>query len=117
VFTLENYEKVLTTNNMAQSFVNSLIVSIPSTVLPILLAAFAAYAFAWMKFPGRNLLFAVVVGLLVVPLQMTLIPILRIFTDLGLTGSFPAICLAHTGYGLPFAIYLLRNFFGNLPAE
>jgi alpha-glucoside transport system permease protein len=116
-FTLENYERVLTTNNLGQSFVNSLVVVIPATVLPLLIAAFAAYAFAWMRFPGRNVLFFVVVGLLVVPLQMTLIPILRLFTTLGLTGSFLAIWLAHTGYGLPFAIYLLRNFFGLLPRE
>ena len=117
VFTLENYQRVLTTNNLGQSFVNSLFVAIPATIIPILIAAFAAYAFAWMSFPGRNLLFFIVVGLLVVPLQMTLIPILRLFTGLGLTGSFLAIWLAHTGYGLPFAIYLLRNFFGNLPRE
>ncbi len=117
IFTLENYQRVLTTNNMAQSFVNSLFVTIPATVMPILIAAFAAYAFAWMDFPGRNWLFLAVVGLLVVPLQTTLIPVLRLFTALGLTGTFLAIWLAHTGYGLPFAIYLLRNFFGGLPRE
>jgi alpha-glucoside transport system permease protein len=116
-FTLENYERVLTTNNMGQSFLNSLMVAIPATVMPILIAAYAAYAFAWMEFPGRNWLFLVVVGLLVVPLQSTLIPVLRLFTDLGLTGTFAGIWLAHTGYGLPFAIYLLRNFFGALPRE
>jgi alpha-glucoside transport system permease protein len=116
-FTVENYERVLTTNNMAQSFVNSLFVTIPATVMPILVAAFAAYAFAWMRFPGRDLLFFVVVGLLVVPLQMTVIPILRLFTAFGLTGSFLAIWLAHTGYGLPFAIYLLRNFFSGMPKD
>ncbi|MPZ15513.1 MAG: ABC transporter permease subunit [Chloroflexi bacterium] len=116
-FTLQNYERVLTANNMGQSFVNSLFVAIPSTVIPILIAAFAAYAFAWMDFPGRNALFLVVVGLLVVPLQMTLIPVLRVFTALGLTGTFLGIWLAHAGYGLPLAIYLLRNFFGGLPRE
>jgi alpha-glucoside transport system permease protein len=116
-FTLENYRRVLTTNNMARSFVNSLAVTVPATVMPILIAAFAAYAFAWMRFPGRNLLFFVVVGLLVVPLQMTLIPVLRMFTGLGITGTFPAIWLAHTAYGLPFAIYLLRNFFAALPRD
>ncbi|HET6484818.1 MAG TPA: carbohydrate ABC transporter permease, partial [Spirochaetia bacterium] len=87
------------------------------TVMPILIAAFGAYAFAWMKFPGRNALFLVVVALLVVPLQMTLIPVLRIFNALHLTGTFLGIWIAHTGYGLPFAIYLLRNFIGDLPAE
>src|SRR5207248_7145466 len=94
-----------------------LIVTLPATLAPILIAAFAAYAFAWMNFPGRNVLFIAVVGLLVVPLQMTLIPILRLFNTVGLTGTFVAIWLAHAGYGLPFAIYLLRNFFGNLPRE
>lgn len=117
VFTVNNYERVLTTNNMAQSFINSLFVAIPGTIIPILVAAFAAYAFAWMQFPGRNLLFFTVVALLVVPLQMTLIPILQLFTDVGITGTFPAIWLAHTGYGLPFSIYLLRNFFSSLPKD
>ena len=116
-FTLENYSQVLTTNNMAPSFINSLFIAIPATVIPILIAAFAAYAFAWMDFPGRNVLFITVVGLLVVPLQMTLIPVLRIYTGLGLTGTFLGIWLAHAGYGLPFSIYLLRNFFGGLPRE
>jgi alpha-glucoside transport system permease protein len=82
-----------------------------------MIAAFAAFAFAWMEFPGRQFLFFVIVGLLVVPIQMTLVPVLRLLTDLGLTGTFPAVWLAHTGYGLPFAIYLLRNFFAELPKE
>jgi alpha-glucoside transport system permease protein len=116
-FTLENYRNVLTTYNMWGSFLNSLFVTIPATVIPILIAAYAAYAFAWMQFPGRNFLFFCVVALLVVPLQMTLIPVLKVFTALGITGSFLAIWLAHTGYGLPFAIYLLRNFFSALPRE
>lgn len=116
-FTLDNYEKVLTTNNMAQSFANSLVVTIPATVMPIMIAAFAAYAFAWMSFPGRDILFFTLVGLLIVPLQMTLIPVLRFYNDLSLSGTFPAIWLAHTGYGLPFAIYLLRGFFSSLPRE
>ncbi len=116
-YTLENYQQVLTTNNMGPSFINSLFISIPSTVIPILVAAFAAYAFAWMDFPGRNVLFIAIVGLLVVPLQLTLIPVLRIYTALGITGTFLGIWLAHTGYGLPFSIYLLRNFFGGLPRD
>jgi alpha-glucoside transport system permease protein len=115
--TLSNYSTVLTTNNMAQAFLNSLVITIPATVMPILIAAFAAYAFAWMRFPGRDLLFFSIVGLLVVPLQTTLIPILRLYNGTGLTGTFPGIWLAHSGYGLPFAIYLLRNFFGGLPKE
>jgi alpha-glucoside transport system permease protein len=116
-FTLQNYDRVLTTNNLGRSFVNSLFLTIPATVIPILIAAYAAYAFAWMEFPGRTWLFLVMVGLLVVPLQMTLIPVLRLLTDLGLTGTFAGIWLAHTGYGLPLAIYLLRNFFSSLPKE
>lgn len=116
-FTLDNYSDVLSQNRMGQSFLNSLIITIPGTVIPIMVAAFAAYAFAWMRFPGRNVLFIFVVALLVVPVQMTLIPVLRLLTDLNLAGTFPAIWLAHTGYGLPFAIFLLRNFFGALPKE
>jgi alpha-glucoside transport system permease protein len=116
-FTVENYADVLTQNNMGTSFVNSLIISVPGTIVPILLAGFAAFAFAWMKFPGRNVLFIFVVALLVVPVQMTLIPVLRLLTNLNLAGSFPGIWLAHTAYGLPFAIFLLRNFFGGLPRE
>src|SRR5258707_4566937 len=116
-FTLDNYEQVLTSKNIGVSFVNSLIISIPATIMPIMLAALAAYALAWMKFPGRNLLFIIIVALLVVPLQVTLVPVLRLFTGLGLTGTFLAIWLAHTGYGLPFSIYLLRNFFSELPGE
>jgi alpha-glucoside transport system permease protein len=116
-FTLELYREALGASGMAQSFVNSLFISIPATVIPIMVAAFAAYAFAWMEFPGRDWLFIAVVGLLVVPLQMTLIPILKIYNRLGLTGTFLGIWLAHTGYGLPFSIYLLRNFFGNLPRD
>jgi alpha-glucoside transport system permease protein len=116
-FTLENYEHVLTTNNMAQSFGNSLLVAIPATILPIIVAAFAAYALTWMAFPGRTWLLLAIIAMLVVPLQVTLIPVLRLFTQLGLTGTFLAVWLAHTGYGLPFAIYLLRNFFASLPRE
>jgi alpha-glucoside transport system permease protein len=118
-FTLDNYAHVLAQSNMSAGFVNSLFISIPATVIPIMVAAFAAYAFAWMKFPGRDILFVVVVGLLVVPLQSTFIPILQLYGPKGLNiaGSFLAVWLAHTGYGLPFAIYLLRNFMGELPRE
>lgn len=116
-YTLENYINVLTAQGMGRAFLNSLIITIPSTIIPITVAAFAAYAFAWMEFPGRRTLFAIVVGLLVVPLQMTLIPILRVYNQIGLSGTFLGIWLAHTGYGLPFAVYLLRNFFGGLPRD
>lgn len=118
-FTLDNYAHVLAQSNISAGFVNSLFISIPATVIPIMVAAFAAYAFAWMRFPGRDILFVVVVGLLVVPLQSTFIPILQLYGPKGLNiaGSFLAVWLAHTGYGLPFAIYLLRNFMGELPRE
>jgi len=116
-YTLRNYQEILGAQGMALAFRNSLLITIPSTIIPIAVAAFAAYAFAWMEFPGRQVLFVVVVGLLVVPLQMTLIPLLRAYNKLGLSGTFVGIWLAHTGYGLPFAVYLLRNFFGSLPRD
>ena len=116
-FTLGNYLSVITKQGMGQAFINSLTIAIPATTIPILAAAFAAYAFSWMEFPGRQVIFVAVVGLLVVPLQMTLIPILRVYSSTGLTGTFLGIWLAHTGYGLPLAIYLMRNFIGALPRE
>lgn len=121
-FTLDNYREVLTTRGLGQSFINTATVVIPATVIPILIAAFAAYAFAWMRFPGRQLLFVCVVGLLVVPLQMSLIPLLRMYNEigtlLGVSGkSYPGIWLAHTGFGLPLAIYLLRNYMSTLPRD
>jgi alpha-glucoside transport system permease protein len=102
---------------MGASFVNSLTVTIPSTVLPIMIAAFAAYGFAWMKFPGRKILFAMVVALLAVPLQIALIPILRDYRQINLSGTFLAVWLAHTGFGLPLATYLLFNYIGSLPRD
>lgn len=116
-FSLDLYREALSARGMGRSFVNSLFISIPATVIPIMIAAFAAYCFAWMRFPGREVLFVTVVGLLVVPLQTTLIPILRLYNQLGLNGTFTGIWLAHAAYGLPFAIYLLRNFFGTLPKD
>ncbi len=116
-WTFVNYSDVLTSDGMFNAFVNSLIVTIPATVIPITLAAFAAYAFAWIRFPGRALLFAIVVGLLVVPLQMTLVPLLRAYNGLELTGTFLGIWLAHSGFGLPLAIYLLYNYISQLPKD
>ena len=129
-FTLDNYDEVLNQRGMGSAFVNSLIITVPSTILVILVAAAAAYAFAWMRFPGRALLFIVVVSLLVVPLQMTLIPLQQLYGQVQIdadlpvlggrifgVGSYPGIWLAHAGFGLPFAVYLLRNFFGNLPRD
>jgi alpha-glucoside transport system permease protein len=116
-WTLFNYQEVLGANGLFDAFVNSLIVTIPATVIPITLAAFAAYAFAWMEFRGRAALFAVVVGLLVVPIQMTLVPLLQAYNSTGLTGTFLGIWLAHTGFGLPLAIYLLYNYISQLPKD
>ena len=128
-WTLENYRNVLSSEGFGNAFLNSLAVTIPATVIPIAIAAFAAYAFSWMDFRGRQWMFVGVVGLLVVPLQMALIPILRLyssggfigdfqfFPDLNLNGTYMAVWLAHTGFGLPLAVYLLRNYMGSLPSE
>jgi alpha-glucoside transport system permease protein len=102
---------------MGRAFLNSLFVAIPSSFFPILFASFAAYAFAWMSFRGRNWLFAILVGVQVVPLQMALVPISRVYAQLGLYGTFLGIWLFHTGFGMPYAIYLMRNFIGSLPRE
>jgi alpha-glucoside transport system permease protein len=116
-WTLSNYATVISSDGMGQAFINSLIVTIPSTVIPITIAAFAAYAFAWIPFRGRGILFTIVVGLLVVPIQMSLIPILQIYSAGNLYGSFLGIWLAHTGFGLPLAIFLLYNFISQLPRD
>lgn len=116
-FTLDNYSRVIAANDLGDAFINSLFITIPSTVIPVLVAAFAAYAFAWMDFPYKNAIFVGIVGLLVIPLQSTLIPVLRLLAGWGIAGEFLAVWLAHTGYGLPFAVYLLRNYMGGLPRE
>jgi alpha-glucoside transport system permease protein len=116
-FTLDNYSRVIAANNLADSFVNSLLITIPATVIPVMVASFAAYAFAWMSFPYKNAIFIAIVGLLVIPLQSTLIPVLRLLAGAGIAGEFLAVWLAHTAYGLPFAVYLLRNYMGSLPKE
>ncbi|HJR87695.1 MAG TPA: carbohydrate ABC transporter permease [Acidimicrobiia bacterium] len=116
-FTVANYERVLTAEGLFGAFINSLIVTIPATVIPITLAAFAAYGFAWTRFRGRSFLFAIVVGLLVVPLQMSLVPLLRLYGNYDLVGTFVGVWLAHTGFGLPLAIYLLYNYISQLPKD
>jgi alpha-glucoside transport system permease protein len=120
-FTLQNYERVLfsgdSTDGMSQAFFNTLTVTIPATIIPIVIAAFAAYALAWMDFPGRALLIAAVVGLLVVPLQLALIPLLRLHLEIGIGKGYLGTWLAHTGFGLPLAIYLLRNYMVGLPRD
>jgi len=120
-FTTDNYSTVLVSgsgqDNMARAFYNTLTVTIPATVIPILVAAFAAYALAWMEFPGRALLIALVVALLVVPLQLALIPLLRLHLGIGIGKGYLGVWLAHTGFGLPLAIYLLRNYMVSLPRD
>jgi len=121
-FTTQNYKAVLTSQGIGQSFVNSLTVAIPSTIIPILIAAFAAYALSWMEFPGRALILAMVVGLMVVPLQMSLIPLLKMYNDVGAlfglpSRSYAGVWLAHSAFGMPLAIYLLRNYISGLPKE
>jgi alpha-glucoside transport system permease protein len=131
-FTIDNYKQVLIgkdftyveadgtqvtarTENLVRAFLNSITVTIPAVVIPILIAAFAAYGFAWVDFPGRKIFFTIVVALLVVPLQIALIPILRDYLKLQINGTFLAIWLAHTGFGLPLAIYLLFNYVSTIP--
>jgi alpha-glucoside transport system permease protein len=120
-FTTRNYNNVLTSplagQSIGQAFLNTLTVAIPATIIPILVAAFAAYALAWMDFPGRALLIAAIVGLLVVPLQLALIPLLQFHNWIGIGKGYLGIWLAHTGFGLPLAIYLLRNYMVGLPRE
>ncbi len=120
-FTLDNYDTVLVsggrTDSMTRAFFNTMTVTIPATIIPIVIAAFAAYALAWMDFPGRALLIAAVVGLLVVPLQLALIPLLRLHLEIGIGKGYLGTWLAHTGFGLPLAIYLLRNYMVGLPRD
>ena len=120
-FTLANYDKMLldesNVEGMAKAFFNTLTVTIPATIIPIVIAAFAAYALAWMDFPGRALLIACVVGLLVVPLQLALIPLLKLHLGIGIGKGYLGVWLAHTGFGLPLAIYLLRNYMAGLPRD
>ncbi len=120
-FTVNNYTNVISSpmagQSIGQAFLNTLTVAIPATIIPILVAAFAAYALAWMDFPGRALLVAFVVGLLVVPLQLALIPLLQFHNWIGIGKGYLGIWMAHTGFGLPLAIYLLRNYMVGLPRD
>jgi alpha-glucoside transport system permease protein len=115
--TLENYREILENDEITSALVTTLWVSLGSTILPIILAALAAYAFAWLEFPGRDWLFLIVVALLVVPIQMALIPIFSLYNDLGLFDTILGLILFHTAFGLPFAIFLLRNFFIGIPRD
>ncbi len=114
-WTVVNYQTVLIDDGMLNAFINSFVVAVPATIIPILIATFAAYAFTFMRFPGRDLLFVVVVGLLVVPNQVALVPLLQFYGSVGLNGTFLAVWLAHTGFGMPLAIFILRAYMQTLP--
>ena len=116
-FTLANYGDVIRTEGMGRSFVNSIIVTVPSTVLPLAIGALAAFAFAWIRFPFRDTIFLLIVALMMVPIQTSLVPLLTLFRDAHVTQSFVGIWLAHTAFGLPLAVFLLRNFFITLPKD
>lgn len=107
----------LASGSMGKAFLNTVLVTIPSTLIPIFFAAFAAFAFSWLEFKGRQVLFAILVGLQIVPLQAALLPIFKLYVEAGLVGTFLGVWLFHTGFGLPYAIYLTRNFLGSLPKE
>lgn len=115
--TLESYRRMLDNPKMVGAFFNTILITLPSTVLLIVVAALSAYAFAWIRFRGRDVLFLVIIGLLVVPLQVALIPVARLYGRLGVFGTIPGVILFHVSFGLPFAIFLLRNFFVGIPHE
>ena len=114
-FTLDNYKLVLTSKGIGTSFINSLIITIPSTILPILLGALAAYPLAFSKFPGRKSIFITLIAMQIVPLQVVLIPVLLLLMGLNLNGTFTGVWLTHTAFGLPLCIYIFRNFFAQMP--
>ncbi|MET9885613.1 carbohydrate ABC transporter permease [Streptomyces sp. NPDC006430] len=113
----DNYTALLGNAGMTRAFWNTVLISVPATALVVVLAALAGYAFAWLEFPGRDWLFLLVVALLVVPVQVGLLPVAKLFGQLGLFGTIPGVVLFHVAYGLPFAVFLLRNYFAEMPAE
>jgi alpha-glucoside transport system permease protein len=116
-FTAENYVQVLASQGMLQAFVNTVMIAVPSTLLPLALASISAYAFSWLKFPFRDTLFLLVVALMMIPVQVGFIPLLKLFAGIELTRTYAAVWLAHTAFALPFGIFLLRNFFITLPRD
>jgi alpha-glucoside transport system permease protein len=115
--TLDNYQNAIEGRNLGDAFVNSLAIALPATFIPLLLAACAAYAFTFMQFPGRDTLFIIVVTMLIVPNFVSFVPILKIYRDLGMGGTFPAVWLFHIGFSMSLAIYVLRNFMSSLPSS
>ncbi|MCF1597843.1 carbohydrate ABC transporter permease [Streptomyces muensis] len=115
--TFESYDKLLGNSDITDSILNTVLITVPATVLVVVIGSLAGYAFAWMEFPGRDWWFLAVVGLLVVPVQVALIPIAELFGNIGIFGSLIGVILFHVGFGLPFAVFLLRNFFAEIPRE
>ncbi|MFF3889445.1 carbohydrate ABC transporter permease [Streptomyces sp. NPDC001914] len=115
--TVDNYQKLLENSDITNSLLNTVLITVPATLLVVVIGSLAGYAFAWMEFPGRDWWFLGVVGLLVVPVQVALIPIAELFGKIGVFGSVIGVVLFHVGYGLPFAVFLLRNFFAEIPRE
>jgi alpha-glucoside transport system permease protein len=114
---LDNYTEALDTADLGNAFINSVAIALPATFIPLLVAAFAAYAFTFMQFPGRDALFLLVVALLVIPNYVAFVPILDFYGQLGMSGTFPAVWLFHIGFGMPLAVYILRNYMGTLPVS
>lgn len=115
--TFANYHQLLGNDAVTSSLLNTILITVPATLLVVVIGSLAGYAFAWLDFPGRDWWFLLVVGLLVVPVQIALIPIVSLFRDLGIFGSIVGVVIFHVGFGLPFAIFLLRNFFAEIPRE
>ncbi|MEU6845864.1 carbohydrate ABC transporter permease [Streptomyces sp. NPDC046716] len=115
--TFDSYSKLLENSDITKSLLNTILITVPATLLVIVIGSLAGYAFAWMKFPGRDWWFLIVVGLLVVPVQLALVPIAKLFGDIGIFGSVLGVVLFHVAFGLPFAVFLLRNFFAEIPRE
>ncbi|WP_405916952.1 carbohydrate ABC transporter permease [Streptomyces sp. NBC_00728] len=115
--TVDSYQKLLENSDITNSLLNTVLITVPATLLVVVIGSLAGYAFAWMEFPGRDWWFLGVVGLLVVPVQVALIPIAELFGKIGVFGSITGVVLFHVGYGLPFAVFLLRNFFAEIPRE
>jgi alpha-glucoside transport system permease protein len=115
--TFDNYSQILKTDAITNSFLNTIYITVPATVLVVLIGAAAGYAFAWMDFPARDWFFLIVVGLLVIPIQIALIPVVKLYSLLGISGSLISVILFHVAFGLPFAIFLLRNYFAGIPRD
>jgi alpha-glucoside transport system permease protein len=115
--TVHNYTTLLQTHAITHSFLNTIYITVPATLLVVLFGSAAGYAFAWIEFPGRDWLFLIVVGLLVVPIQIALIPVIKLYTTLGISGTILSVIIFHVSFGLPFGIFLLRNFFAGIPRD